>query len=173
MLMKNLILTIGMFLFLISAYSQIVDSTIVFKNRQFYQNEQKITKSELSKLLANNPAASTEYKKWMNNMYIGLGFELAGSALLLTATIKDLSATLKQKKDLDNGTFNEYPGASGGLYLGAVVCSLAGLSFVLYSNKHMHKSIELYNSSFSEAMKRPVKFEMMVKSNELGVIMTF
>jgi hypothetical protein len=171
--MKNLILTIAMFLFFIGAYSQQTDSTIVVKQKQFYQNDKQITKSELSKLLANNPASSTEYKKWMNNMYIGLGLELGGGALLLTATIKDLSATMKQNKDLNNGTFNEYPGASGGLYLGAVVCSLAGLSFILYSNKHMRKSIELYNSSFSEAMKRPVKFEMMVKSNELGVRMTF
>lgn len=172
-MMKNLILTIGMFLFLNNAYSQVVDSNIVFKQKQFYQNDQQITKSELSKLLANNPASATEYKKWMNNMYIGLGFELGGGALLLTATIKDLSATMKQKKDLDNGTYNDYPGASGGLYLGAVVCSLAGLSFILYSNKHMRKSIGLYNSSFSEAMKRSIKFEMMVNSNELGVRMTF
>ena len=172
--MKYLILTIGMSLFLISAYSQKADSTIVFKKRKFYQNEQQITKAELSKLLANNPASSAEYKQWTKKTMIGSGFVLGGSILIATAAIIDLSATMKQKKDLDNGTYNDYPGASVGLYAGAIVCSLVGLSIVLHSNKkHLHKSIGLYNSSFSEAMKRPVKFELIVSSYELGVRMSF
>ena len=173
--MKYLILTIGMSLLLISVYSQKADSTIVFRKRHFYQNEQQITKAELSKLLANNPASSTEYKKWTKNVLIGSGFVLGGSIMIATAAIIDLSSTMQQTKDLDNGIYtNDYPSASVGLYAGAVVCSLVGLSIVLRSNKkHLHKSIELYNSSFSEAVKRPIKFELMVNSNELGVRMSF
>jgi len=128
----------------------------------------------LSKFLTNNAASSAEYNKWMTGNYIGTGFVLVGSITGATAAIIDLSATIQQTKDLENGIYTDDPGTSLGLYVGALACSITGIVIVLRSNKkHMSKSIELYNSSFSEAMKRPIKFEMMVNSNELGVRMTF
>ena len=128
--MKNLILTVVMSLFLISAYSQEVDSTItIIKKKQYYQNDQKLTGAQLSTILSNNPSSSSEYKKSTKKTFIGLGFMLVGTSIVAVASLIDLSSTIKQTNDLNNGIYTgDYKDVGLGVYLGGLACVIAAVN---------------------------------------------
>ena len=161
--------------FLISAYSQEVDSTItIIKKKQYYQNDQKLTNVELQTILTNNPASASEYKKSTRKSYIGLGLGLVGTSIVAVAAFIDLSSSIKQSNDLNNGNYSgDYKDVGLGVYLGGLACVVVALPIVLSGRKNLHKSVGQYNSSFNKVGIRPVKLDLVVNSNGLGIRMRF
>ena len=138
--MKNLILTVGMSLFLISAYSQEVDSTItIIKKKQYFQNDQKLTATQLSTILSNNAASASEYKKSNIKTIIGAGCLLAGASIIAVAALIDLSASIKESNDLNNGIYTgDYNNVGLGVYLGGLACVIAAVPLVNSGRKSLH-----------------------------------
>lgn len=175
--MKTFMLILAIFLLTsnIIAYSQEVDSTISIVNKKkYYLNDQKLTGKELGAILSNNAASATAYKKANKNMLISSGLLLTGSTIILVATVIDLSASIKESNDLNNGTYTgDYKGAGLGVYLGGLAFVVAAVPVTISGRKSLHKSINQYNSSLVQSKNRPLELELKVYGNGLGLRMTF
>lgn len=171
--MKTLILTIIVSLFVISAYSQEVDSPIVKKGMKYSQNDQKLTKDQLYTALANNPASTESFQSWRKKEKLGLPFTYTGLGLALVGAGVNLSGTMKQKNDLDNGIYSEYPSGMGFILAGLAVEIVGAVIIIPARRKHLVTAVNQYNSSLNNSGLRPISLELMANSYGLGVRVRF
>jgi len=165
--MKNLILLTGIFLvFIMNAYSQVGDSTIKFQRGKYYQNNKIIKYHELETILAYNSTSASELQKYNADIIISIPFVIVGAYYIITGT-------LNRKRELNVITFQEKSIFDYKKLLIGAACEVGGLSFALVANKHLKKSVSLYNSSLKDVGYKQVQANFMVNSNGLGISVVF
>ena len=151
--MKSTILTIGLSLLMICAYSQnAYDSIDIVKKNRYYQDDLRLSASQLKSILSTNPASAAEYNTWKKKTNIGLPMVYGGLGLVLV------------------GNF------VGGLdvMLVGLGIEIVGAIIVIPARKNLHNAVNLHNASIGgSGMKPPVSFGLMVNSSGIGVRMTF
>ncbi|CAM3882746.1 hypothetical protein FLCU109888_06455 [Flavobacterium cucumis] len=148
--MKYLLLILSLLNFSLS-FSQ----EIVFKNRDFYQNEEKLTNSEIKEKLAEDITALAYYKTAKTKSTVGgllLGF---GLGFMLTDAI------------VGGNTYNyKFPGAPTFIGLGAIVISIPVLSG---REKLLNKSVDTYNANIKSKLDNSDNaLELNIVSNNSG-----
>jgi len=172
--MKSLIsLACMMMVLIITGYAQSSDSTISIQKKQYYQNGVTKTSPQVKLLLANNPASAPEYKKFKKNSNIGTPLMVVGSAAVLAGAAINLSSSIKESNDINNGELGgSYPSGIS-LMLVGVACDIVALPLVISANKHFKKSLSDYNSSFKSTSSRQAQFNLMVNANSFGIRILF
>lgn len=172
--MKTIFLSLGlMLIFLVNAYSQAGDKKITLEKKRYVQSGQKLNNKQLKSILETNPASQFEYHAFKQNMAVANVLAVAGSVLILSGTAINLSSSMKQSKDVNNGKLDgTYPSGVGLLLLGCIP-ALATIPFIIPAKKHLTKAIENYNSGLKANIQRPVQFDMMVNTNGVGFKMRF
>jgi len=118
--MKKLIFLTIVFAFVssFSGFSQ-TGNQIELKKKRYYQNDKQLNNKELKAILKSEPESAAALKKSRN--IVTTGYILDGAtAAVLVATVGVLPAVL------------------GGV--------LVATPFIIVSNKHLKKSVEIYNS---------------------------
>jgi hypothetical protein len=171
-IMKRLFLGIIMALIFIDANSQAVDSPLTIQKKKVYQNGNKLKPAEFKAILENNTSSVAEYKLFNKNRTASAVFMCVGLATVAAGTAVMLSSTMKQANDLDNGEYNEYSSGLGLIGMGLLI-EIAGIPFSISANKHLKKSVDMYNSSINVTGSNQIEFKLIVYSNGLGVRMRF
>jgi hypothetical protein len=172
--MKKLFILCGLIMFMTAnAYCQPAAGKITLEKKRYHQNGKTMTSSQLKTTLSGNQASAPEYMKSKANMNIAAPMIIAGSVCVLAGSAISLASSIKEANELNSGTYSG-DGASGlGLILLGLVIDVAAIPLIIPANKHLKKSIELYNSSLSNTGYRKVQVNMMVTSTGLGVRMNF
>jgi hypothetical protein len=171
--MKNSIVTIVLIVgFILNVYSQEQNDSIKYHSGKYTLNGQLKTKSEIKLLLAQNPASASEFQKYKSTKALGWttfasGYVLAGIGMVIfiSSSVEETSNVLYQQDA-------ELPHGGGGFIIAGSVATLTGL-VILASNPHFKRSINLYNSSVKSVGLKPVKINLTVNPNSLGLRMTF
>jgi hypothetical protein len=172
--MKNLILSLGMFMiFILNAYPQKADSAITIERRQFHQNGKIRTFPQVKMSLANNQASASEYQKYKVNNTIAIPFVIVGSVGIIAGAAITLVSSVKQSQDVNNGELNGTYSSGLGIVLIGAAFDIVALPFLFSANKHFKQSINNYNSSLKSTQSEPVQFNLMVRGNGLGIRMVF
>jgi hypothetical protein len=132
------------------------NSPIVLKKKVAYQNDKKLTSTDLKSILLSKPESAAEYKIAKNKSSIAMVPMMAGTVCILYGSI----VMVKQSADEAKGLSNDKVVTSDQskfvvpCLLGACLV-LVSIPFVVQSQKHMQKAIENYNSH-SKTGYRPV-----------------
>ncbi|HBC77130.1 MAG TPA: hypothetical protein DEO60_09165 [Bacteroidales bacterium] len=142
---------LGIFSILISpgALAQ-VSGPITFEKKGMkkviMQDNKTLSAKQLASILNADQASTREFKAAKTNSLIGVASMGVGTVFLgagLVYTLKAAQAT--NDGDLSGST--DYSNMSGAAMLVGAGFYLASLPFIIMSNSHMKKSINLYNSS--------------------------
>ncbi len=154
-------------------YSQTATGPITLEKKKYYMNGQVIKGKELKSILASNPASRPEYQKFKANMNVASPLIIVGSACILTGAVINLSSSIKEANDVNNGELgNSYPGGLGLILVGAA-CDLAALPFLFPAQKHLVKSVEDYNASLKTSGRIPAKVDVVLHPATIGIRVTF
>lgn len=172
--MKILFLVLVFFFIFLNVYAQNTNNPIITgKNNRYFQNDQRLTNKQLKLLLGSNPASEADFDRWKKKSDIGTGFLLAGSVLLVAGGAVELSSSIKQTNDINNGTLkSDYPSGLG-LIVGALGLEIVAIAFILPARKHLRNSVELYNGSLPTTQHRYKEIHLSLSTNGLGVKMNF
>lgn len=150
--MKNLFLALSMLFFVMSAYSQSMDEPIsVVKKKKFYQEEQRLTNSELKYILTNNPVSTSSYLLARRNANISSGFVIAGLGIAIVGIL--------------------YGGIP--VMLVGLGVEVIGLPFAFSSRNHLLASVNQHNMSLGQSGGRNVSFELMSCATGVGFRVRF
>jgi uncharacterized membrane protein YkgB len=126
--------------------SQTNDQIIIKKGR-YYVNDKQIKNKELKSLLKSEPESAAAFKKAKTFSTIGY--------IVMVPTIIVLVPTT-----------GALPAALGGM--------LVATPFILISNKHMKKSIVIYNSKHgATGFRNELKLDVVLNQNDVGVSYNF
>jgi hypothetical protein len=120
------------------------NSPIVLKKRVYYQNDKRLTNKDMKSILLSKPESAAEYKIAKTKSNIGAVPMIAGTGLCLYSAV----VMLKQSADDANSTSQSSDQSKfvTPALIGAGLV-FVGIPFLLSANKHMMKSIDLYNKS--------------------------
>ena len=170
--MKNPLLTIVMFLvFVINAFSQVEDKTITQKDKLYYQDGQIKTRAEIISILEHNPASASEYHKYTVTRNAGLLITSSGALIALIGGIVYVGSAVDHEVNHWFGDQSPEPKGAGVSLAGAGIMVVGVV--ILAGNPHFNKSINLYNSSVKNIGSKPVRFDLTLNPNGLGMKMTF
>jgi len=112
----------------------------------FMQDNKTLNTKQLASILRNDASSGREFSKAKTNSYIGLGSMGVGTVFLGAGLVYSIkSAQASNDGDL-SGTV-DYSNMSGAALLVGAGFYLVSLPFIIMSNSHMKKSMNLYNSS--------------------------
>lgn len=155
------------------SFSQNSNEIVLLKKR-YYQNEKKLTNNDLKSILLSNSESAAEYKIAKKNSTIAAVPMVAGTALCLLGSFSMLKSSIDETNAINNGDI--YYEASTAyvapVLLGAGLV-LAGVPFALASNKHLKKSISIYNSNQATGYRDIQKLEFGLTQNGVGITYRF
>lgn len=169
-------LIVVLFACFLSATSVFAHSTnqIVFNKKSAFFNDKKLSKQELADILMSEPASAAEYQKAKSNstiaavpLILGTGLCLVGAVISLTSSVDDANSISKGSLETTDPAKYMTPILAGA---GLV---LIGIPFALSSNKHMKKSVMLYNSSRTTGFIDKVQLDFGFTQNGVGVVCRF
>lgn len=156
-----------------NAFSQAGDNTITLNKKRYYQAGQKLDGKQLKTILSNNPASQPEYNYYKKHNAIAAPFLIGASACFLGSATIMLSSSIKQSNDLNNGTYSEsYPSGLGLLGLG-LVSAVVGVVISIPGNEHFRNSVNQYNLSLNKTGYYPVRVNLNLYANGMGVRVVF
>lgn len=122
---------------------------------RFYQDEQRLTKKQLSTILSDYSGSAHEFKLArtygsIGSLMIGTGALIIGASSFISS-MRDLEAVNSGSMDLSNNDILPF-------LIGCGV-GLGGIPFVLISNSHFVKSMNLYNSQGKTGRISDMKFD--------------
>jgi hypothetical protein len=172
--MKKLILLSVIFAFVcsFSGFAQ-TGNQIELKKKRYYQNDKKLTNKELKSILMSNPESAVEYNLAKKNSSIGAIPAMAGSVLVLYGTVVNLKQSVEESNAISNG--NLYYQSDPSKYVTPMLigCALgiSSIPFALASNKHLKKSVSIYNSQ--KTLGYDQKLEFGITQNGVSLVYKF
>jgi hypothetical protein len=157
-----------------SAMSVLAQSNeqLVLKKKHYYQNDKKLNSKDIKSILLSDPESAVEYQIAKKNSTIAAVPMLAGTALCLYGSFASLKSSIDQTNALNNGEYYEEKSYVAPVLLGAGLV-LVGIPFVLSSNKHLKKSITIYNKNQTTGFHNIQKLEFGLTQNGIGVTYHF
>lgn len=160
--MKSLILTIVLSFFMVSAFSQEGDGEILIQKRKYIQYDQKLNNKQLGAILSNNPASVDEWNMWNKKYKTGMPFMYAGVGLVCVGAFLGFGASLSGSS------------AGLGIMVAGLGIEIVGAVIIIPARKnHLHPSIHQYNASLAGAAQNPVRLNLVLCENGLGLRLTF
>ncbi len=175
--MKKLIFLTVIFAFVssFSGFSQ-TGNQIELKKKRYYQNDKKLTNKDLQSILLSNPESAVEYKLAKKNSTIGAIPALTGTALVLYGTVIMLKQSIDESNAISDGDLYYQSDQSKfvtPILIGAGLAVVA-IPFALVSNKHLKKSITIYNSNKTLTSYRDeMKLDFGLTQNGVGIVYRF
>jgi hypothetical protein len=141
------------------------NSQLVYKQKWYYQNDKPLSLIELKSLLTKDLNSAYEYKQYDLNQKIGSGFMIGGGVLALGGCGVLLAQTA-------SGSMSWAPVYISGAGLGVL---LLGTPFMIMSNNHLKKSVNIYNSKFTSDYNEINKldFNFGITPNGVGLVCKF
>jgi hypothetical protein len=171
--MKKLFFFSVIFAFACSfSVSSQTNEQIVLNKKRYYQGDKKLTNKDLQSILLSNPESAVEYKIAKKNSTIAAVPMLAGAGLCLYGSFASLKSSIDQTNALNNGEYYEVKSYVAPVLLGAGLV-LVGIPFVLSSNKHLKKSITIYNKNQTTGYHNIQKLEFGLTQNGIGAVYRF
>jgi hypothetical protein len=145
------------------------------KKRRVYQNGSVLKGPQLNAILTGNPASAPEYESSKSNRMIGTMLSSTGVGLVLLSSVLLLTETLKEADEVNSGNLNSEANLGTPLALALVGLGIviAGAPFNLSANKHLKKSITLYNSSNQGSGQGSIHLNLAVRGNRVGIVLDF
>jgi hypothetical protein len=171
--MKKLFVLTIIFAFVssFSGFSQ-TGNQIELKKKRYYQNDKKLTSKDIKSILLSDPESAVEYQLAKKNSTIAAVPMLAGAGLCLYGSFASLKSSIDQTNAINNGEYYEEKSYLGPVLLGAGLV-VVGLPFALSSNKHLKKSIDIYNKNQTTGYSDIQKLEFGLTQNGVGVVYRF
>lgn len=171
--MKKLIFLTIIFAFVssFSGFSQ-TGNQIELKKKRYYQNDKKLNSKEIKSILLSDPESAVEYQLAKKNSTIAAVPMLVGAGLCLYGSFASLKSSIDQTNAINNGEYYEEKSYLAPVAIGAGLV-LVGLPFVLSSNKHLKKSIDIYNKNQNTGYRDIQKLEFGLTQNGVGVVYRF
>jgi hypothetical protein len=170
--MKNLILIIVSFIiFIVNGYSQAKNDSIKYYSGKYTLNGQMKTRSEIKYFLENNPASALEYHKYRVTNQAGVTTLVVGAIM---GSAGFITMAFSMTEEIINGVSGEEmedPKGAGLAIAGSGLVIVGAV--ILISNPHFKRSINLYNSSVKSVGSKPIKLNLTVIPNGLGMRITF
>jgi hypothetical protein len=173
--MKTCII-ISCFLFLFTPiYAQNPNALIEQKNKRYFQDEKKLTNKDLKTIFGSNPDVAEDYGKWKTNSTIAAAFYAIAGVSCMAAGATNLNSSKQQTNDLENGIIKSQSAYNSGLGFAAVglVSVIAAIPITSSAKKHLNNMVKKHNTSISDLSKQKVEFDLLVKSNEIGLSIRF
>lgn len=114
--------------------------------KSIMQNGKSLDSKQLASILKSNQASSKQYQASKTNSIIGLSSIGVGTVFIGAGFVNTLKAA-KATNDNDLAASTDYSNKSAGDMLIGAGFYVVSLPFILMSNSHFKKSINLYNSS--------------------------
>lgn len=140
--------------------------------KSIMQNGESITSKQLATILKDNQASSKEYQSSMTNSIIGLASIGVGTAFIgagFVNTLKSAQATA----DNDLAASVDYSNKSTGNMLIGAGFYVVSLPFIIMSNSHLKRSINLYNDSNKTGSLNKMELNVVFTGNGAAVQLTF
>jgi len=173
--MKYFIILLVTFLWCICSVIGQENIPITIKKKSFYQGDKKLTSKELKAVLMNTPESATEYKIANSKATIGLIPMVAGTGLCLYGAAVGLKQSIDENKAISDG--NLYYKSDQSKYVTPVLVGaclvMAGIPFILSSQKHILKSIELYNANTKAKTGYNPRLEFGITQDGIGMVYRF
>lgn len=148
------------------------DGSLIINRRFVYSNGKKLDKKEIKAILMSNQQSTAEYAKSHTNASIGSVALIAGSGFALYLGSISLGSSLNDVKNLNEGNMETSDGSN------LIFPAVATLGFIsigaflmLSSNKHLRKSIDIYNSGLLSTNIDQLEFG--VTESGVGVVLKF
>jgi hypothetical protein len=174
--MKKIILISMLCLFGTLTVSSQTNEQIELKKKRYYLNDKKLNNKELKGILMSNPESAAEYKIAQKNSTIGTVPAIAGSALVLYGTVVMLKQSVDESNAISNGDiyYESDPSKYVTPILIGCALGLSAIPFALASNKHLKKSVSIYNSKKSATgYRNEMKLNFGLTQNGVGVTCHF
>ena len=149
---------------------------IVLNKKRYYQGDKKLTNKELKSILLSDPESAVEYKIAQKNSTIGAVPAIAGTVLVLYGTGVMLKQSIDESNAISNGELYYQSDQSKFMtpILIGCVLGLSSIPFALASNKHLKKSVTIYNSKKSlTGYRDEMKLDFGFTQNGVGVTYHF
>jgi len=150
------------------------DAQIVLKKKSAYLNDKKLTRNELKDLLLSDPKSAIEYNKAKENATIGMVPIILGTGLALYGSIVSLSSSVSDANSISNGKIETTDPSK---YTTPIIAGcglvLIGIPFIIASNNHIKKSINLYNSKQTTGYNGNQMLELGLTQNGIGLVYKF
>jgi len=168
--MRNLIL-VSLFCLIgaVSAFPQ-TNGQIILSKKHYYVDDKQLNGKDIKALLKSETESSVILKKSTDNTTIGLVFAAVGTGLCIYAALNPPS----EKKGplpglIDDAEMRKHLTP---LLIGAG-CVLVGVPFLVYGNSLLKKSVTVYNSKHSTGCNYPIKINLGVTLNGVGLVCRF
>jgi hypothetical protein len=159
----------------LAGFSQ-TSNQIELKKKRYYQNDKKLTSKDLKSILSSNPESAVEYQIAKKNGTIAAVPAGIGSALCLYGAAVSLKQSVDESNAISNGDLYYESDQSKfvtPILIGAGLVVVA-IPFMISSNKHLKKSISIYNSKKSSTGYRDeIKLDFGLTQNGIGVTYHF
>lgn len=182
--MKNLILSMSIILVMIlNSYSQTIDSILVKTGRNYTLDQKKLSRSQLKTIYTSYPESLKEYKS--GKIYRTSGNILTWGGLAYVVVSSQIVRIDRENDYTDWFNYHSQNGIPGKfdeskypkqLFINAGIgagLSLVGLLCLFSAPNHYSKAVNLYNDRHKKLSLSPVQFNLMVRSNGLGIRMSF
>lgn len=114
--------------------------------KSYVQDGKNLDAKQLSSLLASDQASAKDFRISKTNSYVAVSSIGVGTVFIGVGFVYTLKAT-QATNDNDLAGSTDYSNKSAGAMLIGAGFYAASLPFLLMSNSHLKKSINLYNSS--------------------------
>lgn len=150
------------------------DAQIVLKKKSAYLNDKNLTRNELKDLLLSDPKSAIEYNKAKENATVGMVPMILGTGLALYGSIVSLSSSVSDANSISSGKIETTDPPK---YMTPIIAGcglvLIGIPFIIASNSHIKKSINLYNSKQTTGYNSNQKLELGLTQNGVGLVYRF
>ena len=158
-----------------SGFSQ-TGNQIELKKKRYYQNDKKLKSKELKSILLSDPESAVEYKIAKKNSTIAAVPAGIGSLLCFYG----VGVMLKQSADESNAISNGdiYYQSDQSKFVTPVLVGtgliIVAVPFMISSNKHLKKSVSIYNSKkTSTGYRDEMKLNFGLTKNGVGITCSF